>query len=213
MKEQNYGYLGTEKQINFCKDMMYGWMKGWPSYIQDYNEDYKAIWIIAAKCANIAKVSMQEEDGYMRIKAGICNIGVYCSTSINWNRHNLHYIVEGLERCLIEMNAWRKAKASDKEKIEQAEKIQNEQKEKSFIDKAMQEKQRIKSLIWSIENWDYIWEHSERTAKKTANKVCMDRKASLKDLEKKDEKFIEDLKDDVSIMIQNWREILKKEKI
>lgn len=203
----------TEKEKATAKDLMYAWQKGWSSYIPNEKDDHPAILQLAKTCSSIARVDMEEEEGYMRIKQGIANIAAFCSGSLKWRATKLHLIEIKYQEVLLEMNEWRKAKASDKDKIEQNYIIDKERQRKQQEDFILSEKARVKSLIWAIDNWDYIWEHSERVYYKTNKQVSLDRKASIEDLQKKDENFILELKRETESMVQRWRDKLKTETI
>jgi len=180
-----YGnYLAmNSKDTEKARDLFQAWAKGWPSYIPDPKSDYPAIIRLAETCAKIAGVDLDEEEGYMRIKNGLANISTYCSQTEKWKFRKLAYIEVAYQTVLIEMNAWRKANEKAKNAMEQAYNYSEEQKRKNREDKRLREEQRVKSLIWALQNWDYIWEYSERLSIKSGKKTNLSYDLARKDIE------------------------------
>lgn len=176
---------------------MYGWTTGWPEYIQEPKSDYPAITSIAEKAAKIAGVSMDEEEGYMRIKNGLASIAAFCRNSITWQTKNIHYINNGLQAVLLEMSAYKRAKEKDIDKLKENERVLNAQSLKRKQEEKEMRESSKRSLIETIEDWDYIWEHSYRVYKESKSSICLTREQSEKDLEKRGEEFTEAIKKDV----------------
>lgn len=193
-----------------ARDLMFAWIKGWSGYIQEPKDDYPAILSIAEKCSNVAQISIDEEEGYMRIKNGLANIATFCSGNTQYRSLNLFKIDKQLQSILIEMNAWRKSKASEKDKMMQDHMLYEERKRLKETNEREKEKERIKSLKWAIDTWDYIWEHSEQVAIKTNYSTCLSREEAIKDLETKPIEHIEKLKEQVKEMKDRWIEDYKK---
>ncbi len=159
MKNKSNNYRGTDQEKKFASDMMHGWKVGWPSYIENPSDDYPAITEIAKECARIAWVSLDEEEGYMRIKSGLARISLFCSESINWKTKNLFYISNGLQNVLLQMQAYSKANKAEKEKLYESDQQYNEAKIKRIAEEKKMRADSKKILIELIENWDIINEY------------------------------------------------------
>ncbi len=210
MSHQSYDYRGTQQQINFCRDMLYGWRVGWPEYIPNEKDDFPALYSIANKCAKISQVSLDEEEGYAKIKNGIARIAAFCRDSLKWQVLNLFKIDAALQSILIEMQAYSRAKASEQEKLKANERYFSDQQKKRTEDEREMEKARIESLKWSINEWDYIWEYSEMVAKATNYTTCLNEEQSLKALKERGEDFITALKEATEARREKWKLELKK---
>ena len=158
---------------NLGSDLMHGWIKGWSNYIQNPKDDYPAIIRIAEKCSKIAGVSLDEEEGYMRIKAGLAKIAAFCRSKTEWTTFNLFFIDLNLQKVLLHMQACERATEAQKEKINEAGRKFTEHQLKQKQDEALRKKQQKESLIWAIENWDEYWEYSERVYIKTSKAVVL----------------------------------------
>ncbi len=146
---------------------MYGWKKGWPSYIEESKSDYTAIISIAEKCAKIAGVSLDEEEGYMRIKAALATIATYCYQSALYCSLRIFNINIKLEEILTKMQAHNRASKTEKEKLHQADQSYNEAKIKRIAEEKRMRDDSKKILIAQILEWDIIWEYSYKIYKET----------------------------------------------
>lgn len=186
--------MQNKSKENLARDLMYGWCTGWNEYIQNPKDDYPAIISIAEKCAKIAGVSMEEEEGYMRIKSGLARIALFCRESIEWKVKNLFKINQGLQDVLLQMQAYAKAKEAEQAKLKENERIWNEAKAKRIHEEKLQRESSKKALIYCIEEWDYVWEYSYRVYNETKGIRVLKYEAALKEIQSKETEFTEKLK-------------------
>lgn len=194
---------------SLAKDLMYGWIKGWPNYIQNPKADYPAIIRIAEKCAKISGVSLDEEEGYMRIKNGLATIAAHCKSQIKWTTFNIFNIDIRLQDILLEMQAFSKAKEADKEKLRQAGKEYNEaiQKRKAAEKEMRDESKRI--LIEQIADWDIVWQYSYEVWEKTNKTIALKYNQAEKKLLEMSEENRNEVRKRYETRLNNWKEKLK----
>ena len=210
MNSKGNEYRGTEQEKRFAMDMMYGWLIGWPEYIQEPKDDWPAITSIAKKAAKVAQVSLDEEEGYMKIKNGLAQIAAFCRDSLEWKVRNLHYIDNGLQNVLLQMSAYKKSKEAQREKLKEVEKIDFAQTEKRRQEEKLHRQGKKEALIYCINKQDYIWEYSQIRYNETNKLVVLKYDEAKKILEEKPVEFIEELKRNLEVKRDRWKQILKE---
>lgn len=135
----------SNQETNLQKDLLEAWKKGWNSYVGGFTSDGSAIVEIFTQLGLIAKVNLDEEEGYMRIKNAIALVAKHCSSHRDFSTKNISYIQKALQTILLEMSANKKIQL----KYDQKQQRINEKKEH---EKLMSESER-QAKEWVEKNW------------------------------------------------------------
>lgn len=108
------------------QDLMKSWKKGWPEYIHMPAQDNEPIIAIARECAKLARVDLDEEEGFLRVINGIQKIAEFCRSTKRWRSDNLYQINQAIQSVLQQMMGKRWDQEEEEYEKSLADRVYNE---------------------------------------------------------------------------------------
>lgn len=97
--------MSKTTNVSLEEQLLCEWLKGWPEYYVNVNDDYPSILGLFNQIADYLHVNGSDDVGYERCCLAITRISTYCRNNWPWAGKNLHFYNRAFQTLKNEMGA------------------------------------------------------------------------------------------------------------